>query len=123
MPVTVTDLDTLRVRLQRAIHKVDDMTRALIAERAGTEADAYSTHQREVIPGATLGDALDDYDHLEVVEVTGWTVVRRFWAVPIPIGDGDGNIEGTEIVEFATRDAAEAYVSAVEADNAQEPCP
>ena len=49
----------------------------------------------------------------------GVAVVERFWAVRVPIADGNGDLDGTEIMRFPTKAAAEAYVAEAEADGAE----
>lgn len=115
MPVTVADLDVLRERLERALDAVEDMTRALIADRAGAQPDAYAAAGSDVTPGITMAEAVEDVDHLYPMEVTGWAIVRRCWAVRVPIADADGEIDGVEIMEFPTKAEAEAFVASAEA--------
>jgi len=119
LTVTVAELDALRERLQRALDAVEDMTHSMISSRAGTQADAYAVVGDEIAPGASLDEALEVVDHLYPMEVQGVAVVERFWAVRVPIGGGNGDIEGTEIMRFPTEAAAKEYVAEAEAAGAE----
>lgn len=119
MAVTVADMDYLRDRLERAVDAVETMTRGMIGERAGTEPDAFAIVGNDVVPGTSLDEALECMDHLDPIEVQGVAVVERFWAIRVPIGDANGDIEGTEIMRFATKAEAEAYVAEAEAAGAE----
>lgn len=119
MTVTVADLDALRERLQRALDAVEDLTRCMVNSRAGTKADAYAVVGDDIAPGASLDDALEVVDYLYPMEVQGVAVVERFWAVRVPIGDSNGDIEGTEIMRFPTEAAAKEYVTEAEAAGAE----
>lgn len=119
MTVTVAELDALRERLQRALDAVEDMTHSMISSRAGTQADAYAVVGDEIAPGASLDEALEVVDHLYPIEVQGVAVVERFWAVRVPVADGNGDLEGTEIMRFPTQAAADAFVAEAEAAGAE----
>ena len=115
MAVTVAELDVIRERLQRALDAVDDMTRNLVAGRAEAAPDAYALVGDDVVAGSDLADALDCCDHFDPVEVQGWAVVRRFWAVRVPVADAGGDMEGTEIMQFETEAETKAFVTSAEA--------
>ncbi len=119
MAVTVAELDALRERLHRALDAVDEMTRSMVSDRAGTQADAYAVVGDDIFPGAGLDEALDMVEHLHPIEVQGVAVVERFWAVRVPIGDSNGDIEGTEIMRFQSEAAAKEYVAEAEAAGAE----
>ncbi len=119
MAVTVADLDSLRDRLERAVDAVETMTRDAVSDRAGTAPDAFAMVGDYVVPGTSLDEALECMDHMDPIEVQGFAVVERFWAVRVPIGDGNGDIEGTEIMRFPTKAEAEAYVASAEAAGAE----
>lgn len=60
------------------------------------------------------GDSSDVVDELEswgIAEVNGVAIVSQRFAVMVPLGNADGDIDGHEIEWFDTRDAAEAYVA------------
>lgn len=117
--MNVAELDALRERLERALDSVETMTRSAVearaAARVGEDVDAYSLDGQDATAGVDLGDLLGMTDLLEPVQVRGWAVVRQFWAVRVPVSDGDGEYDGDEIMEFATKAEAEAYVAAATA--------
>lgn len=115
MTVTVADLDALRERLTRALDAVEDMTSAMIGARAETQPDAYALAGDDVVSGTGLAEAIECCDMLAPVEVRGWTVVRRFWAVRVPIGGADGEIDGDDIMQFSTEAEAAAFVASADA--------
>lgn len=113
--MTVADLDALRDRLERALAHVERMTAAKVAERAGIEPDAYSTTE-DIEAGTNLDEAMDLADSYDPVEVRGWAIVQRFWAVRVPIGDDGGHIEGHEIMRFDAKEQADAFVASAMSD-------
>jgi hypothetical protein len=113
--MNVADLDGLGEKLQRALDAVEDMTRAVVAGRAALAPDAYAAFEEaEVIPGGGLEEAVELTDYLTPERVRGWAVVEDFWAVRVPIGNEAGEVEGDEIMRFATLAEAEAYVAKME---------
>jgi len=119
LTVTVADLDALRERLTRALDAVEDMTRAMIGARGGTKPDAYGLVGEDIVAGTSLDEALEVAGHFDPIEVQGVAVVERFWAVRVPVADGNGDLEGTEIMRFPTQAAADAFVAEAEAAGAE----
>lgn len=113
-PMAIAELDTIRERLERALDAVEHMTRNLVAGRAAVQPDAYAIVGEDVVSGTTLAEAIETCDALAPVEVQGWAVVSRFWAVAVPIADSDGSLDGTEIMQFSTRADADAFVREAE---------
>ncbi|RVT96204.1 hypothetical protein EOD42_13895 [Rhodovarius crocodyli] len=118
--VTAADLIALRRHLDRAAEQVSDLQGKVISTRSRFDADTFALAGDEVLPGYGVAEALDFQDFLVPVEVHAWAIVRRVWAVRVPIGDADGNHDGDEIMEFATKDEAEAFVKSVETPDATE---
>lgn len=115
MPMTIAELDVIRERLLRALDVVEDASQSAIAGRSETQPDAYALAGDDVVSGAGLSEAMECCDMLAPVEVRGWAVVRRFWAVRVPIGGANGEIDGDDIMQFSTEAEADAFVASAEA--------
>lgn len=115
MPMTLAELDVIRERLQRALDAVEHASHNVVAGRAETQPDAYALAGDDVVSGTGLAEAIECCDMLAPVEVRGWTVVRRFWAVRVPIGGADGEIDGDDIMQFSTEAEAAAFVASADA--------
>lgn len=116
-PMAIAELDTIRDRLELALDAVEHMTRSIVAGRAAVQPDAFAILGEDIMSGTTLAEVMETCNALVPVEVQGWAVVSRFWAVAVPIADGAGEPDGTEIMEFPTRAEAEAFVREVEGGN------
>lgn len=51
--------------------------------------------------------------HLDPIHITRAARMSDLFAVRVPIADGAGDIEGTEIETFPTREGAEAYIASL----------
>lgn len=80
---------------------------------AGNLAEALETPDEVV---TELGE------EMQVVEVVGVAAVEQRFAVSVPTGDGDC-IDGYEIMWFATRSNAEAYLADAPFERADEAAP
>lgn len=113
---TVADLDRLARNALDLHEDLIALACCRIAERSAITPDSFSADPEMVAADTTLTEAVECEDYLVPVEVTGWAIVRRVWAVRIPIGGDDGEVEGDEVMTFATKAEADAYVAAALAE-------
>ena len=117
MSLTIGEFDRLRDKLLAALNAISVMRAEVLAGRTALVPDAHAAAEcgGEVILGSTVNDVMEDEAHWDPVEVCGWAMVRRFWAVSVPIRDVNGEYEGDEIMQFATKAEAEAFIASAKA--------
>lgn len=117
MSLTIAEFDRLRDKLLDALNAITVMRAEVLAGRAALVPDAHAAAEcgGDVTLGSTVNDVMEDEAHFDPVEICGWALVRRFWAVCVPIHGADGEYEGDDIQQFATKAEAEAFIASAKA--------